>query len=123
MTKAEHVQITKAKEIVDSLWKKKQKEQIDLYYRYQGKTFIKTLSDRQARKVIMKVWNKGKEDINTDIEPLLFDCVSCGCDPIEPMIPSVNEDLFRSILRSVMFSYGITESEIQAWEKELITKN
>lgn len=127
MTKWDLIQIEKVEKAIEKHERKQHENDIDLYYRYQGKTIVKTKPWREAVREIKetsdKLYNSG---INPDIEPLLFECSWYMEDPSEAVYTDdrglpVN-NLFRAVIHSATHDYGIEEKDIRTWLKELITK-
>lgn len=126
MTKWDLIQLEKVEKALEKYERKQHENEMDLYYRYQGKTTVKTLNWREAVNIVKDTVKKLRK-VDTETEPLLFDCLWYQEDPLEPvyaekgLLPSDN--LFRSVIHKAIIKHGIKEGDIETWLRELTTKS
>lgn len=130
MTKWDHIQLEKISKTIDVIDRKKHINHVDFYYRFHGETIIKTDSWRSIPDRMKKNHNRiNHVGIDTDSEPILFDFVWYKDNPLETKLSQSADKciinvlgLFREDLREEILNSGITEGDIETWEKGLITK-
>lgn len=127
MTKGEIKEIFRLKKQIDKMYQSCRGKYEDLYYHYQGKTYIKTVP--VSLKLYANIMREFPEDkpLDPEARPVLFACAKCGDMPDLLMTSTIDKnkkiDLGKVLIDSEMRDAGISEKERKQWLDALTIGN
>lgn len=119
MTKGEIKEILRLKKKIDTMYMSHRDKYEDLYYHYQGKTFIKTVP--VSVKLYADIMREFPDDepLDPEAKPVLFACAKCGEIPDLIMTSDIDRnkkiDFGKVLIDSEMRDAGISEKEREQW--------